>query len=109
MAMKPQIGVIGLGKFGYKFGLTLLNLGHHVLEQLVLGGVVAVVDLAADKTGGIIVLAVAGLVGGGPQDTAPHLAAILDLQLFGTVAELLHQTDQGAPDEQLDAPVGVQI
>jgi trk system potassium uptake protein TrkA len=31
MAMKPQIGVIGLGKFGYKFGMTLLNLGHNVL------------------------------------------------------------------------------
>jgi trk system potassium uptake protein TrkA len=31
MAMKPQIGVIGLGKFGYKFGLTLLNLGHNVV------------------------------------------------------------------------------
>ena len=31
MAMKPQVGVIGLGKFGYKFGMTLLNLGHNVL------------------------------------------------------------------------------
>jgi trk system potassium uptake protein TrkA len=31
MAMKPQIGIIGLGKFGYKLGMTLLNLGHHVL------------------------------------------------------------------------------
>jgi trk system potassium uptake protein TrkA len=31
MAMKPQVGVIGLGKFGYKFAMTLLNLGHHVL------------------------------------------------------------------------------
>jgi trk system potassium uptake protein TrkA len=31
MAKKPQIGVIGLGKFWYKFGITLLNLGHNVL------------------------------------------------------------------------------
>ncbi len=31
MARKPQIGVIGLGKFGYKFGITILNLGHQVL------------------------------------------------------------------------------
>lgn len=31
MAMKSQVGIIGLGKFGYKFGLTLLNLGHNVL------------------------------------------------------------------------------
>jgi trk system potassium uptake protein TrkA len=31
MAVKPQVGVIGLGKFGYKFGVTLLNLGHNVL------------------------------------------------------------------------------
>ena len=31
MAIKAQIGVIGLGKFGYKFGTTLLNLGHNVL------------------------------------------------------------------------------
>ena len=31
MARKPQIGVIGLGKFGYKFGITMLNLGHQVL------------------------------------------------------------------------------
>ena len=31
MGTKPQVGVIGLGKFGYKFGLTLLNLGHKVL------------------------------------------------------------------------------
>jgi trk system potassium uptake protein TrkA len=31
MGKKPQVGVIGLGKFGYKFGLTLLNLGHKVL------------------------------------------------------------------------------
>lgn len=31
MATKPQVGVIGLGKFGYKFGITLLNLGYKVL------------------------------------------------------------------------------
>jgi len=31
MAIKPQVGVIGLGKFGYKFGITLLNLGHSVM------------------------------------------------------------------------------
>lgn len=31
MALKPQVGVIGLGKFGYKFGITMLNLGHKVL------------------------------------------------------------------------------
>jgi trk system potassium uptake protein TrkA len=31
MGIKPQVGVIGLGKFGYKFGTTLLNLGHRVL------------------------------------------------------------------------------
>ena len=31
MAMRAQVGVIGLGKFGYKFGMTLLNLGHNVL------------------------------------------------------------------------------
>ena len=31
MAIKSQVGVIGLGKFGYKFGMTLLNLGHNVL------------------------------------------------------------------------------
>ena len=31
MATKPQVGVIGLGKFGYKFGTTLLNLGYRVL------------------------------------------------------------------------------
>jgi trk system potassium uptake protein TrkA len=31
MARKPQVGVIGLGKFGYKFGITMLNLGHQVL------------------------------------------------------------------------------
>jgi trk system potassium uptake protein TrkA len=31
MAIKPQIAVIGLGKFGYKFGITLLNLGYNVL------------------------------------------------------------------------------
>ena len=29
--MKPQVGVIGLGKFGYQFGMTLVNLGHKVL------------------------------------------------------------------------------
>ncbi len=31
MARKPQIGVIGLGKFGYKFGITMLDLGHKML------------------------------------------------------------------------------
>ncbi len=31
MTKKPQVGVIGLGKFGFKFGMTLLNLGHNVL------------------------------------------------------------------------------
>lgn len=31
MAVKPQVGIIGLGNFGYKFGITLLNLGHNVL------------------------------------------------------------------------------
>ncbi len=31
MAIKPQVGIIGLGNFGYKFGITLLNLGHNVL------------------------------------------------------------------------------
>jgi trk system potassium uptake protein TrkA len=31
MAIKPQIAVIGLGKFGYKFGITLLDLGYRVL------------------------------------------------------------------------------
>ncbi len=31
MAIKPQIAVIGLGKFGFKFGETLLNLGYNVL------------------------------------------------------------------------------
>ena len=31
MGLKAQIGVIGLGKFGYKFGLTLINLGYQVL------------------------------------------------------------------------------
>lgn len=31
MALKPQVGVIGLGKFGYKFGITMLRLGHKVL------------------------------------------------------------------------------
>lgn len=31
MKIKPQIAVIGLGKFGYKFGTTLLNLGYNVL------------------------------------------------------------------------------
>lgn len=31
MKIKPQIAVIGLGKFGYKFGMTLLNLGYNVL------------------------------------------------------------------------------
>jgi trk system potassium uptake protein TrkA len=31
MAINSQVGVIGLGKFGYKFGMTLLNLGHNVL------------------------------------------------------------------------------
>ena len=31
MAKKPQVGIIGLGKFGYKFGMTLLDLGHKVL------------------------------------------------------------------------------
>lgn len=29
--MKPQICVIGLGKFGYKFGVSLLNLNHKVI------------------------------------------------------------------------------
>jgi len=31
MSAKPQICVIGLGKFGYKFGLTLLELGYQVV------------------------------------------------------------------------------
>jgi len=31
MVTKPQIAVIGLGKFGYKFGITLLGLGYRVL------------------------------------------------------------------------------
>ena len=31
MAKKPPVGIIGLGKFGYKFGMTLLDLGHKVL------------------------------------------------------------------------------
>ncbi len=31
MARNSQVGIIGLGKFGYKFGMTLLNLGHNVL------------------------------------------------------------------------------
>ena len=31
MIIKPQICVIGLGKFGYKFGLSLLNLNHKVI------------------------------------------------------------------------------
>lgn len=31
MTIKPQIAVIGLGKFGHKFGSTLLNLGYNVL------------------------------------------------------------------------------
>jgi trk system potassium uptake protein TrkA len=31
MTRKPQVGVIGLGKFGYKFGITMLNSGHKVL------------------------------------------------------------------------------
>lgn len=31
MAEKLQVGVIGLGKFGYKFGKTLVGLGHAVL------------------------------------------------------------------------------
>lgn len=31
MAEKLQVGVIGLGKFGYKFGKTLIGLGHAVL------------------------------------------------------------------------------
>lgn len=31
MASKPQICVIGLGKFGYKFGLSLINLNHNVI------------------------------------------------------------------------------
>ena len=30
MAGKPHVGVIGLGKFGYQFGDTLLKLGHSV-------------------------------------------------------------------------------
>lgn len=29
--MKQQIGIIGLGKFGLKFGQTLISLGHEVL------------------------------------------------------------------------------
>ncbi len=28
---KSQVGVIGLGKFGYKFAVTLIDLGHQVL------------------------------------------------------------------------------
>lgn len=31
MALKLQIGVIGLGKFGFVFGQTLVDLGHNVL------------------------------------------------------------------------------
>ncbi len=31
MIMKPQICVIGLGKFGYNFGLALLKLNHQVI------------------------------------------------------------------------------
>jgi len=31
MGEKLQVGVIGLGKFGYKFGKTLVGLGHAVL------------------------------------------------------------------------------
>ena len=31
MAVKAQVGVIGLGKFGFKFGMTLVNLGYSVL------------------------------------------------------------------------------
>ena len=31
MATHPVVGVIGLGKFGYNFGLALINLGHNVL------------------------------------------------------------------------------
>ncbi len=29
--MKPQVGIIGLGKFGLKFGQILISLGHEVL------------------------------------------------------------------------------
>jgi trk system potassium uptake protein TrkA len=31
MSVKPQICVIGLGKFGYKFGITLVQLGYQVI------------------------------------------------------------------------------
>ncbi|MGD9222660.1 MAG: NAD-binding protein, partial [Desulfobacteraceae bacterium] len=31
MGIKPQICVIGLGKFGYKFGVTLINLNYNVI------------------------------------------------------------------------------
>ena len=31
MFFKPQICVIGLGKFGYQFGVSLLNLNHQVI------------------------------------------------------------------------------
>jgi trk system potassium uptake protein TrkA len=31
MSIKPQICVIGLGKFGYKFGVTLINLNYSVI------------------------------------------------------------------------------
>ena len=31
MIGKPQVCVIGLGKFGYKFGLSLTNLNHKVI------------------------------------------------------------------------------
>jgi trk system potassium uptake protein TrkA len=31
MESKPQICVIGLGKFGYNFGISLLNLNHQVI------------------------------------------------------------------------------
>lgn len=31
MAIKPQICIMGLGKFGYQFGLSLLNLNHQVI------------------------------------------------------------------------------
>ena len=31
MAIKPQVCIIGLGKFGYKFGMTLINLDYKIV------------------------------------------------------------------------------
>ena len=35
MAAKPQICVIGLGKFGYKVGVSLIHLNHQVIKGAV--------------------------------------------------------------------------